>query len=579
MRTIRFFTTAFVLVGLAACADGGPTEPLTTLAPDGPVFAGGGSPSFLFGFRSNGDIEQVDLTDGSYTTIGNTGFNGASGMATSRGLVLVAGGTVLPAGTHFGMINNRSVIIVDTEDGSGQEVVQTDRNILGRGIAFGPDGTTLYLIEGNGALSTIDLQDGTVTLVGNTGTGSAALEWDPDTGHFLAITSSSLYSIDPSDATMTLVGAQGAVGFNACTLTRNPDTGTWYTLSNSNGGLYTLDPTDGTTQYIGGNGLNGICGTAFAPKHVINLPPENVSAGGPYAGDEGDVLSFTGAGDDPEGGAVTFSWDFGDGASATGQTVTHAYADDSPAGGYTVTLTVTDEDGFGTLVTTAATIGNVAPSVAATGEGRVDFGESFDVTFSISDPGTGDSWGWVVDWGDGASSTGSTADQGTPVSTGHVYGASGDYVVTVTVTDDDGGVGSAQVDAEVGPVPIDIDIKPGSFPNSVNPRQKGRLPVAILTTEDFDATTVAPSSITLGNDDGADTGVARRHDGTYMAGPEDVDGDGDVDLVLHFEVPALVSNGDLDVDTTELVLNGATADGTTVQGVDSVRIPRGGKKH
>jgi hypothetical protein len=41
-------------------------------------------------------------------------------------------------------------------------------------------------------------------------------------------------------------------------------------------------------------------------------------------------------------------------------------------------------------------------------------------------------------------------------------------------------------------VAVPIDIKPGSFPNSINPQSKGVIPVAILTTDTFDATTVDP---------------------------------------------------------------------------------------
>ena len=42
---------------------------------------------------------------------------------------------------------------------------------------------------------------------------------------------------------------------------------------------------------------------------------------------------------------------------------------------------------------------------------------------------------------------------------------------------------------------ISIDIKPGSFPDSINPRSKGVIPVAILTTDTFDATTVDSATV------------------------------------------------------------------------------------
>lgn len=47
---------------------------------------------------------------------------------------------------------------------------------------------------------------------------------------------------------------------------------------------------------------------------------------------------------------------------------------------------------------------------------------------------------------------------------------------------------------------VDIDTKPGSYPNSVNPKRKGVIPVDILTTEEFDATAVDPLSVRFGPD-------------------------------------------------------------------------------
>jgi len=45
---------------------------------------------------------------------------------------------------------------------------------------------------------------------------------------------------------------------------------------------------------------------------------------------------------------------------------------------------------------------------------------------------------------------------------------------------------------------VDIDIKPGGDPNSINLRSKRVIPVAILTTDTFDASTVDPLSVKFG---------------------------------------------------------------------------------
>lgn len=54
------------------------------------------------------------------------------------------------------------------------------------------------------------------------------------------------------------------------------------------------------------------------------------------------VCSFTDTSTDADGATIAWRWDFGEGSSATGQSVTHTYAE---AGTYAVTVTVTDENG------------------------------------------------------------------------------------------------------------------------------------------------------------------------------------------------------------------------------------------
>lgn len=121
-----------------------------------------------------------------------------------------------------------------------------------------------------------------------------------------------------------------------------------------------------------------------------------------------------------------------------------------------------------------------------------------------------------------------------------------------------------ELDAIPAPIlPVDIDIKPGSDPNSINLKSKGVVPVAVLTTGEFDATTVDPATVLF-------AGAAPLRWTT-----EDVDGDGDTDLLFHFKTQELA----LTAESTEATLTGAKFDGQPVEGTDTVRIvPNGPKK-
>ena len=120
--------------------------------------------------------------------------------------------------------------------------------------------------------------------------------------------------------------------------------------------------------------------------------------------------------------------------------------------------------------------------------------------------------------------------------------------------------------AEVTFIPVSIDIKPGSFPNSINLGSQGTVPVAIFSAPApnlFDATTVDPTSVSL-----AGASVALKGKGTPMASVQDVNGDGLLDLVVHVSTQALqLSDGD-----TQAILTGQTFSGQQIQGSDSVRI-------
>jgi len=109
-----------------------------------------------------------------------------------------------------------------------------------------------------------------------------------------------------------------------------------------------------------------------------------------------------------------------------------------------------------------------------------------------------------------------------------------------------------------GPLKVTVDIKPGSSPNSINTRNKGEIPVAVLTTATFDAATVDPATVRFG---AADTEAKSNH---YAL--EDVNGDGKADLVLQFPTQ---STG-IACGATSATLTGKTRNGLSLQGSDSI---------
>jgi hypothetical protein len=144
----------------------------------------------------------------------------------------------------------------------------------------------------------------------------------------------------------------------------------------------------------------------------------------------------------------------------------------------------------------------------------------------------------------------------------------GSHTICVRATGSDaGGTGIVTDCKTIGLiVEVEIDIKPGSDPNSINCNNPNEvITVAILTTDDFDATTVDHTTVTF---EGASETHTHPKTGEPLRHEEDVDGDGDIDLVFHF----LQGDTDLTCESEEGVLMGETFDGDPVQGTDAVRM-------
>ncbi|MGV9851667.1 PQQ-dependent sugar dehydrogenase [Streptomyces sp. NPDC003442] len=92
---------------------------------------------------------------------------------------------------------------------------------------------------------------------------------------------------------------------------------------------------------------------------------------------------------DPDGDAIGYSWDFGDGAKSTEANPTHTY---TANGTYTATLTVRDPGGLTGTASVHITVGNTAPTVTLElpGDGQLfTFGDKVPYRIKVGDPEDG----------------------------------------------------------------------------------------------------------------------------------------------------------------------------------------------
>jgi PKD repeat protein len=164
-----------------------------------------------------------------------------------------------------------------------------------------------------------------------------------------------------------------------------------------------------------------------------NTAPPTAATDGPYASNEGSAVALSAAASsDPDGDALTYAWDFGDGSTASGVAVSHTWAQN---GVYTVRLVVTDIRGLVDTAVTTATVANVAPSIGAFAGATLLPGETYAANGSFTDPGA-DTWSATVDYGDGSGVT-ALSLSGMQFSLSHTYAAAGAFTVTVRVADGD----------------------------------------------------------------------------------------------------------------------------------------------
>jgi probable HAF family extracellular repeat protein len=158
------------------------------------------------------------------------------------------------------------------------------------------------------------------------------------------------------------------------------------------------------------------------------------------------------------------------------------------------------------------------------------------------------------------------------------------YNIRVKVTDSKGQsdiAGSTLIIVPKPAIQVAVDIKPSSCPNPVNVKSSGMLPIAILGTDDYDITTIDPTSIRLAGVEPLRSGyedVAGPVTDTNDCNCSEAGPDGYLDLTLKFETQEIVEAiGDVnDGDILTLELTGVLFDPipfeTPIVGADCILI-------
>ncbi len=190
---------------------------------------------------------------------------------------------------------------------------------------------------------------------------------------------------------------------------------------------------------------------------TYDRPPVAVASAVPTTGTTPLVVQFTGSGSsDPDGDALTYDWDFGDGTThGTTANPPHTYAN---AGTFTARLTVDDGHAHGLPVSTATVVitptapANQAPSVTASAtQTTITLPATASLTGTVTDDGKPTGSTVTQTWSKTSGPGTVTFTTPTALATSATFSTAGVYVLRLTATDT-ALSGFAEVTVTVNPV-------------------------------------------------------------------------------------------------------------------------------
>jgi len=380
------------------------------------LMAGGGGSFVVAGYAYDGDMGTTDVALARYNSDGSLDASfGTGGMTVSnlgaddesiRALTMDGDGKIVAAG------NGNNDMLVARYSSSGH-----------LDTSFGNNGKVFVDFVGGADLAHAVAMSGSTIMVG----GYADMMSDTDMA---------VVSLNANGSMNGEFGSNGKLSL---------DVGSWDDEAmamavESNGNLL-----------LGGFMVNALGDYDFAVAHYgsfvddsVNLAPVAIP-GGPYSVSEGGVVTLSGAGShDDDGSIVSYEWDLDyDGTNFTvdASDVSVLFSATSLDGPLSrmIALRVTDDQGSSHIATAMLSINNANPTVALADDMMVSEGTGVDLGSLVSDAGLSDSLSylWHV-----VASNGQVIADGTGTHMMFTPVDNGVYTVTLSVTDDDGGMSS-----------------------------------------------------------------------------------------------------------------------------------------
>jgi gliding motility-associated-like protein len=266
-----------------------------------------------------------------------------------------------------------------------------------------------------------------------------------------------VYQFSPANLTMTgnaslCAGTPTTIGASVVGNTGSL-TWVWTNQTWNNGGPFTVQPTANTTYQVT---VTNQCGVVVTGSVAVVVHPIPVIALQPQSSSGCDKAPLTFTDNDPNNAGCTYSWNFGDNFTGTGNSITHNYLGN---GNYNVSVTLISPYG-------CTGTGNTTANITVYDSPTADFTSSshemteLEPTFEFANECSGNTIGWQWDFGD------NTTDN--IPSPSHTYATTGTYNVRLIATSNGGCSDTTLQDVIVDP---EFTIY---IPNAFTPNEDGK---------------------------------------------------------------------------------------------------------